>query len=453
MTTAAVYLRISQDSTGEAEGVERQRADCVRVVAARAYDVVGYFTDNDISAAGKKQRPAFNDMVEAIEAGKVDVVVAQRWDRLSRNRRDDLRLLEACEKHNVMLSFSRGGDLDLETPMGSMIADVLASQARNEIRIKGDRQRLAQKQRAEKGKPAKGIRPTGYTLDGEVIPAEAQIIGRIFDRFSAGDTLKGIAAGLEADGITTRRGGRWTSSSVSSILRNARYAGRSVYKGEDVGPATWEAIVPESQFAAVQARLDDPRRKTRGESTARKHLGSGLYFCSCGLRVHSSSGLGAGMNRYTCRHTCFYRSGKPVDDFVLAVIRGRLALPDLRDLLARPVDEAEMASLSAERNDIRNRLATFEADYDAGLIDGRRLKAATDKASARLEEIRRAEAKLVAQSGPDSVLGAENPVEAFDAAPLAMQREVIDTLARISLKKGKHGSRTFDPETVEIAWR
>jgi site-specific DNA recombinase len=138
---------------------------------------------------------------------------------------------------------------------------------------------------------------------------------------------------------------------------------------------------------------------------------------------------------------------------VLAVVRGRLARPDLRELLTKPVDQSELAGLAAERKELQLRLKRFEADYDAGMIDGRRMKAATDKAETRLAEIRAQEAKLIAQTGPDSVLAADDPVAAFDAAPLAIRQQVIDTLATITLRKARHGSRTFDPDTVAIDWR
>ncbi len=339
------------------------------------------------------------------------------------------------------------------TDGGRMYARVKLAMAKGEVERKSARQRRAQQQRAEKGRPAKGIRPTGYALDGSIIPAEAKIVRRIFDQFTAGATLKGIAAGLAEDGITTRRGGEWSSSSVSSILRNARYTGRSIYKGQDVGAATWKPIISEAQFVAVQARLDDPRRKTRGEDTARKHLGSGLYFCTCGLRVRSSSGMGNGRNRYTCRSFCYYRSGKPIDAYVLAIVRGRLALPDLRGLLTKPVDESRMAELSAERTDLRHRIAATQADYDNDLIDGLRYKAKVGKIEARLAEIRTEETKLVAQTGPGSVLAAEDPVAAFDAADLAIQQRVIDSLAVVTLHPARHGSRTFDPDSVSVRWR
>jgi hypothetical protein len=330
---------------------------------------------------------------------------------------------------------------------------MLAGIARFEVRRKGERQTRAQQQRAEKGKPAKGIRPTGYTLDGKIIKDEAALVRRIFDRFIAGDTLKGIAGDLQREGVPTRRGGRWSSSTVSTILRNARYAGRSVYKGEDVGTATWPAIVSEAEFAAVQARLTDPRRTVNRADTARKHIGSGVYRCGCGLPVRSSSGLGAGMHRYTCRDACYYRSGRPVDDFVIAVIRGRLARPDLKNLLAKPADKSALTRLAEQRKDLRARLARFEADYDEGLIDGRRFKTATEKVNATLDEVRAQESKLLAQTAPGSVLSAKDPVAAFDAAPLAIRQRVTDTLAEVTLLKGTHGSRTFDPDTVRIEWR
>jgi len=122
-------------------------------------------------------------------------------------------------------------------------------------------------------------------------------------------------------------------------------------------------------------------------------------------------------------------------------------------MLVKPRDESKLAELTAERRELRHRMERFEADYDAGLIDGRRMNAATGKAEARLNAIRSEEARLLASSGPDSVLAAEDPVAAFDAAPLAIRQRVVDTLAKVTLLRGRHGSRTFDPDSVTIDWR
>lgn len=446
---AARYLRQSPTHNPE-EGIERQSARTLSlVVEGRGWIDAGTYIDSDVSAS-KDRGPdtAWHRMLQDAKAGLIDVVVAVDLDRVLRTTRD----LNTLMDHGLPL-VTVDGEIDLTTADGEFRATMLAGIARFEVRRKGERQARAQQQRAEKGKPAKGIRPSGYALDGTIIEAEAKVVRRIFDQFSAGATLKGIAAGLANDGIDTRRGGAWSSSSVSTILRNARYTGRSIYKGQDVGAATWLPIVSEAQFAAVQARLADPQRRTRGEDTARKHLGSGVYFCTCGLRVRSSSGMGNGLNRYTCRSFCHYRSGKPVDDYVLAIVRGRLAFPDLRELLAKPVDESRMAELSAERKELRHRIVATQTDYDNDLIDGLRYKAKVGKIEARLAEIRTEESKLPAQTGPGSVLAADNPVAAFDEADLAIQQRVIDSLAVITLHPAPRGSRTFDPDSVSVAWR
>ncbi|MGL5827782.1 MAG: recombinase family protein [Nocardioides sp.] len=454
MTSAAIYLRVSIDATGEELAVRRQREDALKIIQARGWVLSGEYVDNSISASdSRRQRPGYDALCRAYEDGRFDALITWDLDRLTRQPRQLEDWIDRAEERGLQL-VTANGEADLSTDGGRMYARIKLAVAKAEVERKSTRQRRAQEQRAQLGKPAKGIRPTGYALDGTVIESEATIIRFIFDRFTSGDTLKGIATDLEQDGVPTRRGGRWSSSSVSSILRNARYAGRSVYKGADVGAATWNAIVSEDQFEAVRSRLDDPRRKTRGASTARKHLGSGLYFCSCGLRVKSSSGMGSGgLNRYTCRNACYYRSANPIDEFVLAVIRGRLALPDLHALLAAPIDQGQIAALAAERSSLRARLKTTEDDYDNDLIDGRRYRIKVDRINARLDAIRTEDARLLAQFGPDSVLTADDPVAAFDSAPLAIKQQVIDTLSVVTLHRGKHGSRTFKPETVTIDWR
>ncbi len=439
----------ARQSKGDLDGIDRQLPRLKALATARGWTVIDQYLDDDVTASKPRgDETGWKRMLDDATAGLIDTVIAVDIDRLLRSTRDLNTLID----HGLM-AVTVDGEIDLSTADGEFRATMLAGVARFEVRRKGERQSRAQQQRAEKGRPAKGIRATGYTLQGEVVEAEAEVVRRIFDRFTAGDTLRGIAADLERDGIRTRRGGGWSPSTVSSILRNARYAGRSVYKGADVGAAIWPPLVSPAQFSAVAARLDDPRRKTRGEDTARRHFGSGLYYCTCGLRVRSSSGMRNGAHRYTCRQGCFYRSGRPVDEFVLALIREWLGQPDLRDLLAQPVDQPRLKELTAERKDLGNQRLRAEADYDDDLIDGRRYRTKIDKINARLAAIRAEEAKIVGRVGADSVFLHEDPVAAFDASPLAIQRRVADTLMTITLHRGAHGRRAFDPESVRVDWR
>jgi len=457
-TRAALYLRVSLDATGERLAVDRQREDCLAIVAARGWEVVGEFVDNSISASdSRKQRPGYDALCRAYDEGGFDALLCWDVDRLTRQPRQLEDWIERAE-HGDLKLVTANGEADLSTDGGRLFVRMKAAVARSEVERKSARQIRAQRQRAELGKPASGVRPMGYAIDGEIVEAEAAVVRDVFTRFLAGQSIKGIARGLETAGAATRLGGRWTPSTLTSMLRNGRYAGRSVYKGVDVGRGTWTPIVSDSEFAAVQARLDDPRRKTRRFGTARKYLGAGLYRCgACGQAVGSlaSNRLANGEARfnYVCRDSCFHRSGRPVDDYVLRQVRAVLAREDLRDLLVRPADQAQMAQLTARRNDLQARISRKNADYDADLIDGTRHRSAVDQAEAELDLVGREEAKLLSAT-PDPILTADDPLAKFDAEKsVERRRAVIDFLVTVTLKPVPRGSHHFNEASVDVVER
>ena len=447
-TRAAIYLRQSLDATGEGLAIDRQREDCRRIVDQRGWQLAGEYVDNSISASdSRKARPGYNALVEAYKAGGFDALVCWDLDRLTRQPRQLEDWIDYATDPGLIL-VTANGEADLSTDGGRMFARIKASVARHEVERKAARQRRAALQRSEHGKPPMGVRLTGYTTKGEVVEREASIVRELFARFAAGDSLKGLARWLQDSGVPTRHGGQWNPSSVRDILTNPRYAGRAIYQGKITGGnGTWKALVDPTEFDLVQARLDDPRRRTQ-VGTDRKHLGSGLYLCGvCGARVRAFSG-----GRYRCPHGCVSRSQRPVDNFVRAVIRARLARPDLAELLAREEDP-ETRKLAGEVNRLRGRLVQFEDDYDTGRIDGRRFAIATEKARAALATAEAALARGSASRGAAVMLRSADPVATFDAAPLMLQRAAVDALVTVRLQPTPRGRNIFDPETVKIDWK
>src|SRR5690554_5301137 len=140
-TRCAIYRRLSLDPTGEGMGVERQLTLGRKLAEARQWTVtvpVDHTCDNSISAwRTDVERPGFERLLKLIEAGEVDAIVAQAMDRLCANQRDGVRLLEACKKHRVKLAFLNGGDLDLSTPMGEFVANMMILIAQLERSTKG----------------------------------------------------------------------------------------------------------------------------------------------------------------------------------------------------------------------------------------------------------------------------------------------------------------------------
>lgn len=133
---AAIYLRISRDLTGQRLGVDRQRVAAEKYALTNDYDVAEVFTDNDISAADGKRRPGFESLLDALADGRVSVVIAWNWDRLTRNRPDTVQLIETCQRTKAKVVLVRGSDLDMSTPSGRMTAGILAEVAQNEIETK-----------------------------------------------------------------------------------------------------------------------------------------------------------------------------------------------------------------------------------------------------------------------------------------------------------------------------
>lgn len=449
-TRCALYLRISLDHTGEGLAVARQRDDCLKIAADRGWEIVAEYKDTVSAYDRRKQRPNYDAMVADYQTGKFDAIVVWDLDRLTRQPRQLEDWIDAADERGLKL-VTANGEADLSTDGGRMYARVKAAVARSESERKAARQRAAARQRSELGKPPLGVRLSGYTSAGETVEHEAETIRQIFAQFYAGSSLYELAKWLNETAVPTRNGRRWNPSSVRTTLTNPRYAGRAIYQGEVIGrPGNWEALVDETVFDVVNEKLADPRRRKQ-QGTDRRYLGSGLYRCAvCDdskLHSHTSSTTGP---RYRCPVCGHSRTAAPVDRLVLAVLRGRLAMPDLAGLLTVPESEEAQAA-AAEIRRLRRRLERVQADYDDELIDGPRYKAASQKAQAELDAAEAARLRLLGGSGIASVLGAPDPVTAFDEAPLGIQRAVVEFFVSVRLKPAPRGHK-FNPESVEIAW-
>jgi site-specific DNA recombinase len=175
---AISYSRASQDRTGEELSVERQSADQRALAAARGWELVAEIRDNDVSAAGKRKRPGFEQALAMVSAREAQLIVATDMSRLTRGKaRDEVRLLELGLETGLRLAFVRAPDLDLSTAAGRLTASILIAAARHEIEQKSERQKRAVQQAAEQGRWTGGRRPFGFESDGMTVREdEAQAI-------------------------------------------------------------------------------------------------------------------------------------------------------------------------------------------------------------------------------------------------------------------------------------
>jgi DNA invertase Pin-like site-specific DNA recombinase len=471
-TRAALYLRVSLDRTGEGLAVDRQREDGEQLIKLRGWDLTSTYTDNDISAAGTKRRPGFEALMAAIESGAVDVVVAWSLDRLTRNRRDQLRLIEGCHRGGTNLALVRGSDMDLSSAVGRAVADILSTTARLENEQKSERQVRAIRQAAGKGIMVGGRRAFGYTDDGQHLhPTEAPLLVQAYDRFlDAGAPLGAIARWLNDQGVTTTRGNRWRVETVRVVLSNPRNAGlralrsvdpksgkRNFYHDAPVATGTWPAVITEERWRQALRRLQDPSRRSSPGNRPR-HLLSGIAWCGvegCGGRVYNSGAHGVPVLRCLSKHLS--RRADPIETLVVEALLRRLSKPYAARLFTSSSDGVDVDDLWRRAAATRAKLAELEDDYrDPDFVMGREeYMRSRNQLQERLAGIDTEIAGLGRGDAVAPLRGAADPRPVWDQLDIDTQRAVVNQLMRVTVlpgRSGQPGGRRFDPASVDIRW-
>lgn len=484
---AALYLRISLDRTGEGLAVDRQREDARALAAARRWTTVAEHVDNDTSAAGRVRRPGFDALLEDVTVGRADTIIAWSMDRLSRNRRDSLRLIETCQPRGTLIALVRGSDLDLSSAAGRFVADMMASVARHEIEVKSERHRRQIEQAAKAGRPAPGRRAFGWRPGGlEPDPGEAETVKGMYRRLLTGATLNEIADWAGGSGPTSQ-GHRWSANTVRAVLLNPRHAGlRGMRPLTDentgararvydvVAPGQWPALVDEPTWRAAQAVLTDPARPHLGRpggSTPRRLL-TGVLLCPCGAAMIGGRPAGTPARTYPT-YACStrpearrrtgatghaIRAAAPLDAYVTSAVLARLRRPDAAGLLHPDDDAPAVEELHGEALVLRTRLTRLAVDLADGVLDRDQVRIAGDRLRARLAEVQ----ELIAAAGEVDVLGplvdADGDAAAWalwDGYPVSTRRQIITRMMRVQVlpaRRGRPPGGRFDPTSVRVEW-
>jgi site-specific DNA recombinase len=466
-----IYTRISHDKDGAAVGVERQEQACRELAERQDWQVVGVYTDNDISAFNGKTRPDFETMLRSMAAGEFDALVVWHVDRLYRTLKDLSRLIEIAQGRDLQIRTVNAGDLDLGTASGRMLATILGSVAAHESEHKGERQRLANAKRAEAGVWRKqGPRLFGWTQDGQQLEPEASAVRQAVQDVLAGRSLRAIAAqwnekGLRTPRLTKRGGNPWTNLTLRRVLINPTHAGlrtyserqvvdgKVTYESKIVGPGDWEPIIDPDTHRGLDALLG---RKGRSNNISfeRKHMGSGVYRCGVCKGPLYAAYTHRGRMIYRCRDLHVGRAGEPLDALVEGVVLRLLSDPRVGARLAsrQGADGVVPAALHAKRNALvaqRDELATMFTD---GVLDGPAVRRESEKLQERIAGIDATLAQAVRVSAAAALL-ADGPGRVkrhWDDASPDIRGKVIDELMAVKVNTTVRGRKTFDPDSVDI---
>jgi site-specific DNA recombinase len=453
---AILYIRISE-LTDATTSPERQKAECQAYAERKGWDVVGAFEDLDISGTKSlTARPGMVQALEAIEAGEAEVLVAYKIDRVARSIvtfHEIVGRVQGAGGSLVLVSES----IDFSTPMGMMVANVLASFAEFESQTIGARVSAAKRHLQSQGKWGGGRRPYGWQpaphTSGkgfvlELHPEESVILGEMAERVLAGEALSGIAGDLNRRGAETALGNTWAGHTVRQALTKKAMTGRDGAEGL-VDDATYAKLQHQLQRAEPQRRiLDHPETL----------LGPDLLQCGkCGAPMKPATASDR-KRVYKCSTRppagmsgCFLTaSAKGVDQAV-----GEFILETLGGMEVELPATTEVHDPAAtERAEVKDRLTELETDrYVRGLFssdDGaerfQRIYADLEQRLSDLPGLQAVETE-VAAIPTGKAFG-----QAWEEADTETRSGWLSTMLHsVEVAPGK-GGRRFDPERLTIRW-
>jgi site-specific DNA recombinase len=444
-----IYARLSQDKTGAGLGIDRQVREVIEHFDLPPDTPV--YADNDLSATNGKPRPGYLRLIADMTAGAVTRVNVWHTDRLWRRPRELEDFIDVAERRGVVTRAKQAGLADLSTPGGRTMVRIGVAIAKGEVDVKGERQKAANRQRAQAGHIGWTRRPYGYDKRAGrivVVEAEADVIRAAAVRVLAGASTSSVCKDLNDRGVPTTGGGEWSPTTLRRILTNPRTAGRAVLLGEDFGRGDWPAILDQDTADRLAALYTGLNRRTAPPTVHVKYLLSGMARCGlCGEPVYARP-VKDGPMVYRCRTAHLARRLDLVDEVVEATVVGRLAQPDAVDLLAPDADLDALRAQATELRDRRDGLASLLAD---GLMSAAATRESASKLTAAISTIERQ--MTAATPGPlTSLLGADDVAKHWASLTLLAKRDVINVLMTVTIKPAGKGKR-FDPDDVDVTWR
>jgi len=423
---AGIYLRISTSGQEDGSSLDVQEDDCRAHAAERGYELTSVYTDVH-SGADLWHRPQLQEVLADAAAGKFSVVIVHHTDRLSREPDHQAFLRVQLKRDGVAVESVTNPRTDSfqDRLMGSF-EDLFAQHER--VRIQA-RMASGRKNRVGKGRlQVGGHRLYGYRYDDPAKsqknryveePTESPVVRRVYRECVEGSSLKGIADGLNADGVPTAKGSRWHARQVSRMLANPAYRGRFYanrhhkWKDERTGRKR-ERIRPESEWTeipgVVPALVDEETWRRANERLERNRveasrpydqaedtlLRAGFVFCRfCGHRM--SVNRRRGKLVYKCQTA--YRDPESVcrgwsveatklDRFVWGNVESWLGDPGVLLHEARRSRPAIEAAVVEDMSSYDRGLAEIEAKQDNLARQLERLDgAAADPVLKRLTEL------------------------------------------------------------------
>lgn len=226
----AGYIRVStEEQAKEGYSLDAQRDKLINFCKSQDWTLVEIYVEEGKSAKDMN-RPELQRLLTDAKAGKYDIVLVYRLDRLTRSVMDLYELLQTFEEYNVKFK-SVTEVYDTTTAMGKLFITIVAALAQWERENLSERVRFGMEELVRSGKWPGGPVPFGYRWDGStmhIVEEEARILRELRRIYMSGEGFGSTAKKLNSRGLL-RRGQTWSAQSVWYVLDNPIYAGKIRY--------------------------------------------------------------------------------------------------------------------------------------------------------------------------------------------------------------------------------
>ncbi len=297
----AIYTRKSTDEGLEQDfnSLDAQREACQAFIQSQrslGWKIIQKHYDDGGISGGTLDRPALKELLTDIAAGRVDLVVVYKVDRLTRSLMDFSKIIETFDAKNVSF-VSVTQQFNTANSMGRLTLNMLLSFAQFEREVTAERIRDKISASKRKGMWMGGPPPLGYDVrDRQLVvnETEAKAVRKLFSLYLDLGSVRALKAEADQLGIRTKRrikgdnvtGGKpFTRGNLYCLLHNPLYIGKIAHKGE-VFEGRHKGIVDREVWDRTQRFLNDQAPgRTSGKNVDRHCLLTGLVFDETGDRL------------------------------------------------------------------------------------------------------------------------------------------------------------------------
>ncbi|WP_414463635.1 recombinase family protein [Hyphomicrobium sp. DY-1] len=298
----AIYTRKSSDEGLEKEfnSLDAQREACAAFILSQKHAgwacLPDLYDDGGLSG-GTMDRPALQRLLGDIQAGKVQIVVVYKVDRLTRSLADFAKIVDVFDAHGASF-VSVTQQFNTTTSMGRLTLNMLLSFAQFEREIAGERIRDKIAASKAKGMWMGGNVPLGYDIkDRKLIvnEVEAETVRMIFRRYAELGSVRALGHELDRLGVVSKRregaggvlagGNRFSRGALYTLLQNHLYRGEIAHQG-NIYPGRHEPIIDAQLWQVVQEKLSGNRQaRALGATADEPSLLAGLIVDGSGGRM------------------------------------------------------------------------------------------------------------------------------------------------------------------------